>query len=506
MYNENSQCALTYAFAQAYRYKNVRSSQPPLPTITETELAELFDVELTKTGRSPEQVIDLLTKAAEPGLVGNTGPNFFGWVMGASSEVGVAADLLTSVWGQNAGIYKTAPSAAVAEDIAAKWLLNLLDLPRESSVGFTTGATMASFIGLAAARYDVLRRVGWNIEVDGLQGAPQIQIILSEEAHASVHAVLKYLGFGNRHFTRIPTDKQGRMIISEVEEAACNANGPAIVIAQAGHINSGAFDHFEELARISQAINAWLHIDGAFGLWARSSSTHRSLTKGIDLADSWAIDGHKWLQVPYDSGYAIVRDSQAHRQAMSIDASYLNRDPDDGRNPSEYGPELSRRARGFTTWAALQSLGSKGLEQMIDRHCQCAQRLYSQLKTEPGIRILNDVCLNQLAITFTDPRVCKESTQNCRTTDAVIEALQSENKSFVSGADWRGYRIMRVSIISEGTSDTDIDQLTNSIVAAWRKLSSTLEVQHHPTDNTLRIPSLNRHYDTATGERCAARL
>jgi len=479
---------LAHAFALAQHYQESRTRPQPRPEISADTLRDAFNIDLPEKGRFPTDVIDALNLAAQPGLMGNTGSNFFGWVMGASSQVGIAADLLTSAWGQNAGIYQTSPSAAIAEEAAASWLLDLLDLPRESSVGFTTGATMASFIGLAAARADVLRRQGWNLDDDGLIGAPRIQVVISEEAHASILAVLKYLGFGERNLIRIPTDAQGRMHITNLEKATASISGACIVIAQAGHINSGAFDRLDRISEIAQAHNAWFHIDGAFGLWARCSPRHRALAKGAELADSWAVDGHKWLQVPYDSGYAIVKNADAHRHAMSISASYLNQNDQDGRNPSEYGPELSRRARGFTTWAILQTLGRQGLREMVERHCDCARRLQALLAGEPGIRVVNNVYLNQVAVTFSDNKITRTSkdvevtektteltvdpagtpVRNAKATNAVIAKLQQENTSFVSGANWQGCRILRVSVIADQTQKEDIDRLAESILRAWR--------------------------------------
>lgn len=468
MMNPTSPMALAMELAQQHRRGD--DHQPIKPTAETDALRQGFNIELTKNGRSPEDVITLLNNAAKPGLVGNTDENFYGWVMGASSDVGVAADILTSAWGQNAGIYQTAPSAAIAEEAASRWLLQLLDLPEQSSVGFTTGATMASFIGLSAARFDVLRRHGWSLYEDGMIGAPEVSVFVSDEAHASVLAVLQYLGFGNRQLIRIPTDSQGRMSIASLERSMeARADQPAIVIAQAGHINSGAFDRANDIADLAEQHNAWFHIDGAFGLWARSSSDYKPLTDGIERADSWAVDGHKWLQVPYDSGYAIVKHADAHRQAMSINASYLNRDSQDGRNPSEYGPELSRRARGFTSWAVLQSFGTHGIGKMVERHCQCAEQLALAISDIDGIHVLNEVCLNQIAITFDDTysQPTNSVIANAETTDAVIQHIQQQSVCFVSGANWQGHRIMRVSVISDNTGPQHIDTLVNEIRAAW---------------------------------------
>ena len=469
MNTKQDRSVLAKAFEYVEQHRANIAHRAIKPTATTATLRDGFDVALTKFGREPSQVIDLLNQAVSPGLLGNTNANFYGWVMGASSEVGIAADVLTSAWGQNAGIYQTAPSAAIAEEAASRWLLSLLGLPSESTIGFTTGATMASFIGLAAARYEVLRRQGWSVHEDGMVGAPNIRVYLSAEAHASVFAVLQYLGFGRKNLIVIPTDTQGRMSIVSLARAMHSQDSASIIAAQAGHINSGAFDYADEIADIAEQHHAWFHIDGAFGLWARSSERYKHLTNGVDRADSWAVDGHKWLQVPYDSGYAIVRHGDAHRHAMGISASYLNRDTGDGRNPSEYGPELSRRARGFTTWAVLQALGSEGVGRMVERHCDCAYLLGCELASIDGVSVLNEVVLNQLAITFED---CSDSPApggiaNAATTDAVIEKIQRQNQCFVSGADWQGQRIMRVSVISDQTGHKNIVELVAVIRQAW---------------------------------------
>lgn len=465
MIKNDSTHVLDRAFHIAQVHMDERITRLPKPVATASELRQRFTIDLSDTGRPATDVINDLAWAANAGLVGNTGPDFFGWVMGSSCEVGVAADVLTSAWGQNAAIYQTAPAAAVAEEVAAMWLLDLLDLPRSSSVAFTTGATMATYIGLSAARSEVLKRVGWCIEEEGQFGAPSVPIIVSDEAHTSVLAALRYLGFGSNHLIRISTDSQGRMDVAEIENTMDCFDQPGIVIAQAGHINSGSFDFVDEIADLSHKHNWWLHIDGAFGLWARCSTSVRQQTKGIDKADSWAVDGHKWLQIPYDSGYAIIKNSVAHKRAMSMDASYLNRHEEDGRNPADYGPELSRRARGFTTWATLQCLGRQGVARMIDNHCLCAKELASNLGSIAGIRILNDVCLNQIALCFvvSDPN----SKQTHNLTDSVVAELQRINISFVSGANWRNTRIMRISVIAEKTTSQHVNVLASSIAQAW---------------------------------------
>jgi glutamate/tyrosine decarboxylase-like PLP-dependent enzyme len=440
---------------------------PAVPTAMVDELRARFDIGLPDEGRDGEEIVDLLNGAAQNGLVSNTHPNFYAWVQGSSHPVGVAADILTSAWGQNAGIYQTAPAAAIAEEVAGAWLLDLMDLPRESSIAFANGATLASFTCLAAARSEVLRRANYDLEEEGLIGAPDLCVFLGEEGHETVFMDLRYLGIGRKNRVLIRSDKQGRMDAKDLREKIALHNGPKIIIAQAGHINSGAFDPFAEIVKIAKDHDAWVHVDGAFGLWARAVPELAHLTDGIDLADSWTVDGHKWLQIPYDCGFAIVRDSEAHKRAMAINASYLVHHNNDGRNLSHFGPELSRRARGFAVWAVLQAFGRNGLEEMIARHVRCAQYLATCLAPIPGVRILNDVVLNQLAIAFGEN---EPQDQRDEMTRKVITAIRKENRNFVLGAKWNGEEILRLSVISHLTDESHMDDLAASITRAWEKV------------------------------------
>ena len=467
---EDIKRAFETSFARALRY---RDRVPlPKPQARLQQLREAFDIGLPRRGRPAEAVIEALAQAAEPGLIGISSPDFYGWVMGSSHPVGVAADWLVSSWGQNAGIFDTAPAAAVAEEVVGKWLLDLLQLPESSTVGFVTGATMASFVGLAAARSEVLHRVGWDLEQDGLSGAPPIHIFVGEEAHSTVMAVLRYLGFGRRQLIAVACDDQGCMCADDLAQAMAGREGPMIVIGQAGHIHSGGFDPLAEIIPIARQHGAWVHVDGAFGLWVRAASALSHRCRGAEDADSWAVDGHKWLQVPYDSGFAIVRDRRAMQRAMAIAASYLGGAPGDARNPSDFVPELSRRARGFTVWAVLQALGREGVAELVSRHCRCASELHQHLLKEPGIRVLNRVELNQLAVSFGSV----DSDQGSRDTwtEGVIEALQVENRAFVSGARWKQQWIMRVSIISGETDSQHVRALADSIIRVWRQLRPPL--------------------------------
>jgi glutamate/tyrosine decarboxylase-like PLP-dependent enzyme len=429
------------------------------------KMKSTFEGPLPEGPSDGEAVIKDLAKKADEGLQMATGPRFFGWVIGGSHVVGVAADWLTSAWGQNTGNHHAAPSAAAAETAASAWLLELLDLPRESSVGFVTGATVANFVCLTAARDEVLRKAGWNADADGLFGAPPITVLIGDDAHTTVFSALQFLGLGHDRVVRIATDAQGRMLVPAFAEAMSKVNGPAIVIAQAGQINTGAFDKFTDIVPLAKNAGAWLHVDGAFGLWARASAATCHLAAGLEGADSWATDGHKWLQTPYDSGYAIVRNELAHRRAVTIAASYLPLAAEGERDPSHYVPELSRRARGFATWAMIKHLGRSGIAVMVDRHCQVARVMSGMLAAEPGIEILNDVVLNQIIVRFGSGEIAERGDHLTRET---ITRIQAEGECFAGGAVWRDRQIMRLSVIGWETDVDEGKRSAEAIIRAWR--------------------------------------
>jgi len=468
MRQEQREDPSTHALDRAAAYgRGFRRAPRPLhPRADAGELRRLFDVGLPEIGRDAVAVLDDLIAAAEPGLVGNTDPRFFAWVMGSSHPAGVAADWLTSIWGQNAAIFQTSPAAAVAEEITARWLLDLLDLPRESSLGFTTGATMAAFICLAAARGEVLQRAGHDFDRDGLQGAPEIAILVSEDTHASNFAALRYLGFGARNITRVRTDSQGVIDVQALSAALASSRGPAIVLCQAGQINTGAFDRFEAIADLAAARAAWLHVDGAFGLWARAVPELKALASGAERADSWAVDGHKWLQTPYDAGFAILRHAEAHRRAMDISASYLSESAGDGRNPTHYNPELSRRARAFAAWTMIQVLGRQGIAETVRNHCGCAALIATRCRAVEGIEVLNQVCLNQVVLSFR----AKEDGLDDSLTQQMEEALNATGRYFLRTAEWKGRRVLRVSVIANGTDRAVAEDLANAIETTWRRI------------------------------------
>jgi glutamate/tyrosine decarboxylase-like PLP-dependent enzyme len=452
------------AAAYASRYRSAVGSESGGPQHTYREMRERLMAPLPQTGVSAEAMLDELVATTEGGLMPITGPRFFGWVMGASHPAGVAADWMVSAWGQNAGYHTPTPAVSAMEDVAERWLLELLDLPRESSIGFATGATVANAICLAAARTRVLLDVGWDPDANGLFGAPPVEVLIGTDAHSSLFSSLQIIGFGYNRLTRVETDAQGQMLPEALETALAKARGPKLVIAQAGQINTGAFDPFADVVGLSRAHRAWVHVDGAFGLWARAAPERRSLTEGIEGADSWATDGHNWLQVPYDCGFAIVKDREAHQRAMTQWSSYLPSITEGDRVPSAYVPELSRRARGVPVWAMIKTLGRSGIAELVERCCELAKVFAERLSAEAGIRVLNPVVLNQFVAVFGDG----DAAARREATETVIARVQADGVCFVGGAAWRGEWVMRISITSFQTSGADVERSADAIIAAWR--------------------------------------
>jgi glutamate/tyrosine decarboxylase-like PLP-dependent enzyme len=408
-------------------------------------------VELTDDGVPAATVIDELVAAADPGIVATAGPRYFGFVTGGSLPVTVAADWLTSAWDQNAHLYAGSPAAAVVEEVVEGWVLELLGLPASASVGLTTGAQMAIVTCLAAARDTLLRDAGWDAAEHGLPGAPPLAVLAGEEAHATVFTALRLLGLGLGTARLVPADANGAMDATALAAALRGLDGPAIVCAQAGNVNTGACDPLDAIADAC-ADRAWLHVDGAIGLWAAASPRHRALLAGVERADSWAADGHKWLNVPYDSGLAIVADREAHQRAMRITAAYLT---GGGRNGNEYSPESSRRARGFPLYAALRTLGRRGVADLVDRCCDHAARM-AALLAGGGAEILNDVVLNQVIVSFGE-----------RTGD-VIAAVQRDGTCWAGGTVWHGRPAMRISISGWATTADDVERSAAAILRSSR--------------------------------------
>jgi glutamate/tyrosine decarboxylase-like PLP-dependent enzyme len=413
-------------------------------------------------------VLDLVAREGFLAAMASAGPRFFGFVIGGSLPVSLAADWLTSTWDQNTGLFVAAPAASVMEETAARWLVELFGLPPGSSAGFVTGGQMANFTCLAAARHEVLRRVGWDVEERGLSGAPPIRVIVGTETHATVPAALRLLGLGvppPSH--RVESDGQGRMITDALDRVlASTPAGPTIVCAQAGNVNTGAFDPFDAIADRCARAGAWLHVDGAFGLWAAASPARQHLVDGAARADSWAVDAHKWLNVPYDCGVAICGNAAAHRAAMTANAAYLVPGDGDVRDGLDWGPEFSRRARGVPAYAALRTLGRDGIVDLVERPCRLAARFAERVSALPGARVLNDVVLNQVLVRFE----AADAAAGDARTRALIAALQADGTAWLSGTTWHDMAAMRISVSNWSTTEQDVDR-TVDVLAGLARLT-----------------------------------
>ena len=452
----------------ALKYLAGLADRPVGERVTLAELRDRLALPLSETGEDAAQVIRELAAGADPGLVGTAGPRYFGYVIGGSLPAALGADWLTSAWDQNAGIYSTSPAAAVVEEIAAAWLLDLLGLPATASVGFVTGCQMAHVTALAAARHALLARAGWDLADLGLDGAPPLRILAGAEAHVTVFRALRLLGFGSRSVERIGVDSQGRMDARKLARRLADepGSGPrTLICAQLGDVNTGACDPLAEIAALARRHGSWLHVDGAFGMWAAASPRLRHLVEGVGLADSWATDAHKWLNVPYDSGLAVVADPVAHSAAMTTSAGYLQQH--EGRDALDWVPEFSRRARGFAIYAALRSLGRRGVADMVERCCGHAAAMAARLAAEPGVEVMNDVVLNQVLVRFLptppDPRSADQLTR------AIVRRVQRDGRCWLGGTVWHGVAAMRISVSNWSTSAADADTSAEAILDARRR-------------------------------------
>ena len=442
---------LNDAASRASRYLEDVARRPVFPSPAALDDLKGFAVELQDEPRAPAKVLEELDVLGSPATVASTGGRYFGFVTGGALPAAHAANMLAGAWDQNGGLELNSPIAAYLERVCRDWLVSLLGLPAQTEVGFVTGATMANFTGLAAARHAVLRAVGWDVEAQGLFGAPPITVIVGNEVHVSLLKALSMLGLGRERVVRVPADSQGRMIAAQLPPVA----GPTIVCAQAGNVNTGAFDPIGELAARLRGTGAWIHVDGAFGLWAAAAPAKHALADGVDLADSLATDAHKWLNVPYDSGLVFVRDRRALNSAMSASAAYLIEGQT--RDPHLFVPEMSRRARAVEVWAALRSLGRRGLAEMIERNCRHAVRFATALR-EAGYEVLNDVVLNQVLVSFGAPDVTRR----------VIAAIQRDGTCWCGGTSWQGNIAMRISVSSWATSDEDVAQSIEAMLRCAR--------------------------------------
>jgi len=432
--------------ARASAYLENIDARKVAPDPAAVAALDTFDGALPEMPDDPHKVIDVLDRYGSPATMAMAGPRFFGFVIGGSLPVALAADWLAAAWDQNTGYYNITPATARLEQTALRWLLELFELPRDAGGAFVTGANVANFVGLAAGRHAVLERAGWNVEADGLFGAPPITVVVGNEAHPTLIKALGMLGLGRNRVVRMPVDAQGRLRL----DALPKIDGPTIICTQVGNVNTGACD---DVAAVRERVgaDAWIHVDGAFGLWARVAPTRAHLVRGIEVADSWATDAHKWLNVPYDSGLAFSRDGDALRAAMAITAEYLPT-TSPWRNPSDYTPELSRRARGVPIWAALRCLGRSGVADLIERTCRHARRFAEGLGAA-GFEILNEIALNQVMVAFGDP----ERTQR------VIAALQEEGTCWCGITVWQGRTAMRISVSSWATTDADVERSIDAI-------------------------------------------
>jgi glutamate/tyrosine decarboxylase-like PLP-dependent enzyme len=439
--------------------------RPVGESATVDELRTRLGGPLPVSPTDPLLVVEDLARAAEPGLVGIPSGRYFGFVIGGGLPAAVAADWLTSVWDECPALYACGPAACVVEEVTGAWLAQLLGLPQHASFAFVPGCQTAHLTCLAAARHHVLQAVGWDVEELGLNGSPPLRVLVGARRHASVDRALRFLGIGRASLTVVPVDGRARMEVGRLREKLAAGSGPTIICAQAGEINTGAFDEFDAIADAATEAGAWLHIDGAFGLWSAASPALRHLVTGADRADSWAFDTHKWLNVPYDSGLAFCAHPDAHRAAMSVTADYLVQGgPGQPREPMDWTPAFSRRARGFAVYAALRSLGQQGVAELVERTCRHARTFADAVATIPGCRVLNDVVINQVLIRFDDDQ----------TTDAVLRHVIESGEAWMSGTTVDGRRAIRLSVSNWQTSDTDI----NRAVDAFRN-AATHQRRHY---------------------------
>jgi glutamate/tyrosine decarboxylase-like PLP-dependent enzyme len=448
---------LTDASERGIAYRESAAERDVAPSAEAVAAARSFIEPMPEEGCDETAVLSMLDELGSPATVMMTGPRYFGFVIGGSLPVTVATNWLTTAWDQNVGMHEITPATATLERVAMDWMMGLLGLPADCAASFVTGATVANFTALAAARNRVYANIGWNVEADGLIGAPPITVIVSEETHPTVFKSLGLLGFGRNRCVKAPVDAEGRIDIARFPEIS----GPTIVCTQAGNVNTGAFDPVGEICRLAKPKGAWVHVDGAFGLWAAASPDRAHLCSGFSAADSWATDAHKWLNVPYDSGIAFVRDTAALKSAMAITAEYLMTETE-FRNPSDFTPELSRRARGVDVWAALKSLGREGVAAMIDRCCSNARRFASGL-TDAGYEVLNDVVLNQVLVSFGDDA----------TTRKIIGAIQEDGTCWCGVTVWQGKTAMRISVCNWSTTAADVDRSLAAIIRLARRHNTT---------------------------------
>lgn len=447
---------LRRAADHAIAFRSGLNDRPVRPTATAADLRERLGGALPEASVDPLAVIDELVAATADGVVAMAGARYFGFVIGGSLPAAVAADWLTSAWDQNAGLFVGGPAAAIVEEVAGSWMLDLLGLPATSSFAFVTGCQMAHVTALAAARHHLLEQVGWDLATGGLAGSPPIRVMVGEQRHITVDRALRLLGIGSSAVTAVPADGQGRMRAADLRAALATSHaGPTLVCAQAGNIDTGACDPLNEIVDAAREHGAWVHVDGAFGLWAAASDQHMALVAGHDRADSWATDAHKWLNVPYDSGFVAVAHPESHRTAMAVRAPYLEYASGDSppRDQVDWTPEFSRRARGFAVYAALRQLGRSGVAELVARCCDHARRFADRLG-DGGAEVLNDVVLNQVLVDF----------GGAEKNRALVAGVQQEGTCWLSGTTWRGRSAVRISVSGWSTTKADVERSADAIL------------------------------------------
>ncbi|GGF30258.1 pyridoxal phosphate-dependent decarboxylase family protein [Williamsia phyllosphaerae] len=442
---------------------NYLATDHPGPTAERSALAAAFAGPLQGGSIDAVAVLDELIVNGEPGLLHSGAPTFLGFVMGGAHPISVATEWLTSIWDQCGALYATSPTASVVEDTVARWLVSMFGLPQQTSVGITSGCAMSNLSGLAAARHAVLDAAGWDVERDGLFGAPVPRVLVSRGCHTTVFRALRLLGMaGQIHL--VDTDDQGRMSLPALQESLRTTDGPLIVCGQVGNVDTGSVDPMPEICAAAHDAGGWVHVDAAFGMWAAAGHTVRHQVTGLEFADSWATDAHKWLNVPYDCGLVFCAHPEAHRAALRTTADYLTAAADGARDPADYTPDLSRRARALVLWATLRHLGTDGVADLIDRSCAHAATLASRLSTVPGVRIVNDVVLNQVLVTFDAPGTGPTRAH----LDAIVARLQHGGTGWASPTTWRGLPTLRLSVCNWQTTAGDIDACASAIIAAHR--------------------------------------
>jgi len=442
--------ALDRAHRHTLDWLSSLEDRPVPPQASIDQVTQALGTALPNDGSDPAEVVDLLAEACDPGLTAMGSGRFFGFVVGGTHPAALAADWLVSAWDQNSGLRRVTPAHSAVEDVTSAWLLDLLGLPRESAAGFVTGGTMANFTGLAAGRDAVFRGAGWDVAQRGLGGGPRVRVIVGAERHDTVDLALRYLGLGSPE--QVPVDEQGRLRADALQSALSEGSGePTIVVLQAGNVHSGAFDPFTEAITAAHAHGAWVHVDGAFGLWAAASPSYRHLVTGCEGADSWATDAHKTLNVPYDTGLAIVRDAAALRASMGMHGAYLIHD--ELGEPFDKVPEISRRGRAFPVWAVLRSLGRSGVAELVERLCRHASTFAAGLDEIEGATVLNDVVFTQVCATFgTDER-----------TEEVVRRMLEDGTAWMTGSTWQNRSVLRISVSNWSTTENDVERSLDAV-------------------------------------------